>query len=87
MPTVKVELTSDWVLLVPTAKNFIIDNGSSYVAEVTFANSLPAVDAPCHKLAAGYGLVRMGVTGAVYGRDSQDDGPNREAWIAVSTEA
>ena len=87
MATIKVDLTSDWVLVVPAVKNFILDNGSSYVAEITFADSLPAPSAPYHKVGAGTGLVRMGVTGAVYARDSQDDGAGREAWINVSTES
>lgn len=87
MATVKVALTSDWVLIVPAVKNFIIDNGSSYVADITFADSLPAANAPYHRVASGTGLVRMGVTGAVYARDSQVDGVGRDAWINVSAEA
>lgn len=69
MPTARVNLTASWQLLVADGVDFIIDNQSSMNAQITFQTSAPSADAPYHTLAAGEGLIRMGIKGSVYGRD------------------
>lgn len=82
MATTKFVLDNTWQLLATASQSFIIDNASSYDAEITFQDDVPSVDAPFHTLSAGQGMFRMNITGNVYGRDSASMG---EAFLIVST--
>lgn len=81
MATTKIQMTTSWQLVVADAKNFIVDNQSSYDVEVTFASSAPATDAPRHVLKSSEGLMRFGVSGALYARAT-----NTQAYLVVSAE-
>lgn len=83
MATTKIQMTTSCQLVVADAKNFIVDNQSSYDVEVTFASSAPATNAPFHVLKSGEGLIRLGVSGALYARDND---PSGAAFLVVSAE-
>lgn len=72
MATTKYTLSSSWVQVATSTQDFIIDNASSWDVEITFQLSAPLEGAAYHTLQAGEGIVRMGLTGNVYARDSAD---------------
>lgn len=74
MATTQVTLTSSWQLIASDGFEFIVDNSSSYPAQITFQTSAPAGNAAYHTLQPGEGLTRMGLTGNVYARDDASTG-------------
>lgn len=82
MATTKVITNTTWQLVASSAEQFIIDNASSYPVQITFSLTAPAVDAAYHTLAAKEAIVRMGLTGDVYVRDTSDDTGN--AFVVVT---
>jgi hypothetical protein len=73
MPTIKQVLSNSWVLIVEDTVEFLVENSSSYPAQLTFQTTTPAVDAAYHTLGPGEGITRMGLVGNLYARDFADD--------------
>lgn len=85
MATTRSELTSAWLLVAASDKEFIVENPSTYNVDITFQDSAPAVDAPHHVLRSGEALLRMGVAGNVYVRNTSAN--QDEAYVVVSLSA
>lgn len=69
MSTRKYELNTDWQIIVAGEDdNFIADNISNYNMEVTFQSYPPGELTPYHILPARGGMMRLGVSGSLYAR-------------------
>lgn len=73
MPTTKQILTDSWTLLAEEAEEFLVENISSYPAQLTFQTSAPASDAAYHVLRPGEAITRLSLTGNLYARDFSGD--------------
>lgn len=86
MATTKIVLTSSWQQIVPTAKEFFIENPTEFGVLVAFADSTPVTDVG-HSLSYGFGLTRMGATGAIYAKIHPTNSVGAAPYIIVSAEA
>lgn len=82
MATTKVNVTSSWVQVAASDKEFLVENLSSSDVRVAFASTTPAADDPAHILQAGEAMVRMSLAGAVYVRN---DIATEAPFVIVST--
>lgn len=86
MATVKTTLTSSWQLIVPAGKEFFLENPTEFNALVAFADSTPVTDVG-HTIGFGFGLTRMGASGAVYAKIHPVNLTGATPYLVTSAEA
>lgn len=86
MATTKVTLTSSWQQVVPAAKEFFLENPTEFSVLIAFADSSPESDIG-HSLYYGFGITRMGATGAVYAKVHPTNVSGAAPYLIVSAEA
>ena len=86
MATTKVTLTSSWQQVVPAAKEFFLENPTEFNVLIAFADSTPANDVG-HTLLNGFGVTRMGASGAVYAKIHPTNPVGAAPYLVVSPEA
>lgn len=83
MATTKVVLTTSWQQVVPATTDFIIENPTEYKALIAFNTVTPTGDIG-HTLLQGFGMSRMGASGAVYAKISPDNVIGAAPYLIVS---
>lgn len=86
MATSKVTLTNSWQLVVAAGKEFFLENPTEFKALIAFADSTPSGDVG-HTLLNGFGVTRMGASGAVYAKIHPVNVSGAVPYLIVSPEA